>query len=79
MKKVEILGANCGYCRAMEETARQAAARLGLDCEIVKATEPQKFIDYNVRAIPTLVVDGKVRASGRVVSLGEMEAILKLD
>ena len=77
MKKVEILGANCGYCRAMEATARQAATRLGLECEIVKVTEPQKFIDYNVRAIPTLVVDGKVRASGRVVPLEEMETLLK--
>jgi len=77
MKKVEILGANCGYCRAMEATARQAATRLGLECEIVKVTEPQKFINYNVRAIPTLVVDGKVRASGRVVPLEEMESFLK--
>jgi hypothetical protein len=51
MTKIEILGANCGYCRAMEATARQAATRLGVECEIVKVTEPQKFIDYNVRAI----------------------------
>jgi small redox-active disulfide protein 2 len=76
MTKIEILGANCGYCRAMEATAREAATRLGLDCEIVKVTEPQKFIDYNVRAIPTLVVNGKMKASGRVVPLEEMLALL---
>lgn len=79
MKKIEILGANCGYCRAMEATARQAATRLGLKCDIVKVTEPRKFIDYQVRAIPTLVVNGKVKASGRIVPLEEMEALLQGD
>jgi small redox-active disulfide protein 2 len=77
MKKIEILGANCGRCRAMEECARQAAARLGLECEIVKVTDPLKFIDYAITAIPTLVVDGKVLVSGRMPPLEEMETLLK--
>jgi len=77
MTKIEILGANCGYCRAMEATARQAAQRLGMECEIIKVTEPQKFIDYNIRAIPTLVINGKVLASGRAVPLEEMASLLK--
>lgn len=76
MKKIEILGANCGRCRAMEECARQAAARLGLECEIVKVTDPMKFIDYAVTAIPTLVIDGKVVVSGRLLKLEEMEKLL---
>jgi small redox-active disulfide protein 2 len=77
MKTIEILGANCGKCRAMEEVARQAAARLGLECEIVQVTDPMKFIDYAITAIPTLVVDGKVLESGRVPALDEMETLLK--
>ena len=77
MKRIEILGANCGRCRALEECARQAAARLGLECEIVKVTDPMKFIDYAVTAIPTLVVDGKVLVSGRMPALEEMETLLK--
>jgi small redox-active disulfide protein 2 len=76
MKRIEILGANCGRCRAMEECAKQAAQRLGLECEIVKVTDPMKFIDYAITAIPTLVVDGKVIVSGRVPVLEEMEKIL---
>lgn len=60
----------------MEECAKQAATRLGLECEIVKVTDPMKFIDYAVTAIPTLVVDGKVIVSGRVPVLEEMEKIL---
>jgi small redox-active disulfide protein 2 len=77
MKKIEILGANCGRCQAMEECVRQAAARLRLECEIVKITDPMKFIDYAITAIPTLVVDGKVLVSGRMPPLEEMEELLK--
>lgn len=76
MKTIEILGASCGRCKAMEECARTAAAKLGLECQIVKVTDPMKFIDYAITAIPTLVVDGKVIVSGRVPVLEEMEAIL---
>jgi small redox-active disulfide protein 2 len=76
MKTIEILGASCGRCRAMEECAKRAAQRLGIECEIVKVTDPMKFIDYAVTAIPTLVVDGKVVVSGRVPVLEEMEKIL---
>jgi small redox-active disulfide protein 2 len=76
MKTIEILGASCGKCKAMEETARVAAGNLGLECEIVKVTDPMKFIDYAVTAIPTLVIDGAVIVSGRVPVLEEMEKLL---
>lgn len=76
MKRIEILGASCGRCRAMEECACVAATRLGLECEIVKVTDPMKFIDYAITAIPTLVIDGKVIVSGRVPALEEMERLI---
>ena len=60
----------------MEECARVAAGRLGLDCEIVKVTDPMKFIDYAITAIPTLVIDGRVIVSGTVPVLEEMEKLL---
>jgi small redox-active disulfide protein 2 len=76
MKQIEILGANCGNCRAMEETARRAAQRLNLECAIEKVTDPLKFIDYGITTIPTLVIDGKVIVSGRVPVLEEMEKLI---
>ena len=77
MKTIEILGASCGRCRATEETVRAAASRLGLECEIIKVTDPMKFIAYQIRALPTLVVDGSVIASGRVPVLEDMEDLLR--
>jgi len=77
VKKIEILGANCGRCKALEQTAREAAARLNLECEIIKTTDPMKFIDYAITAIPALVVDGKLLSVGRVPNLAEMETLLR--
>lgn len=76
MKRIEILGAHCGRCTAMEECVRRAAQRLGLECEIVKVTDPMKFIDYAITAIPTLVINGKVIVSGTVPVMEEMEKLL---
>ena len=76
MKKIEILGANCGRCKALEQTVREAAARLNLECEIIKTTDPMKFIDYAITAIPALVVDGKLLMVGQVPSPKEMEDLL---
>lgn len=76
MKQIEILGASCSRCRDMEACARLVADRLGLECEIVKVTDPMKFIDYGITSIPTLVIDGKVVVSGRVPAVEEMEKLI---
>jgi len=76
MTKIEILGAGCGRCRMLEETVRQAVESMGLDCEVVKSTDPMKFIDYNITAIPALVVNGRLLTAGRVPNLAEMEKLL---
>jgi predicted thioredoxin/glutaredoxin len=55
---------------------REAAARLNLDCEIVKTTDPLRFIGYNITAIPALVVDGRLVTAGRVPGPAEMERLL---
>ena len=54
MKTIEILGASCGRCKAMEECAKQAAKRLGLECEIVKVTDPMKLGKHGIQPFLTI-------------------------
>lgn len=65
MKHIEIFGANCGRCKAMNKCVHVPTNPIGVECEIVKVTDPMKFIDY---AIPTLVIDDKVFVCGPVCS-----------
>lgn len=74
--RIEILGTGCAKCNQLEQTARQAAARLGLTCEIEHITEIKEFAKRGVIFTPALVVDGKVLAAGRVPSDEELARLL---
>lgn len=76
MKKIEILGTGCARCRSLTEAADETARRLGIDYELVKVTEIPAIVARGVMMTPALVVDGEVKATGRVPAPAEMERLL---
>jgi small redox-active disulfide protein 2 len=76
MKKIEILGPGCPKCGKLAELAERAAVDLGLDCEVVKITDLKSIIDRHVMLTPALIVDGRVKCSGRVPSYDELKAMI---
>lgn len=76
MKKIEILGTGCPKCKKLEEQAREAAAQLNLECDIVKEEDIQKIMEYGVMMTPALVVDGQVKVTGKVPSVDDIKQIL---
>ncbi len=76
MKKLQILGSGCAKCRALAAVAEQAAKDLGLGYELEKVTDVARFADFGVMFTPALVVDGIVKASGKVPSLDEAKRLL---
>ncbi|UCD17051.1 MAG: TM0996/MTH895 family glutaredoxin-like protein [Candidatus Zixiibacteriota bacterium] len=77
MKKIEILGIGCPKCGKLAETAENAARELGVEYELKKITDVTKFASYGVMITPALVIDGKVKVSGKVPSLDELKEMLK--
>jgi len=74
--KIEILGSGCPKCKKLEENARIAAEKI-TKAEIVKVTEIDKIIEYGVMSTPALVIDGKVKSSGRIPGVEEIQEWLK--
>ena len=77
MKKIQILGTGCPKCKKLAEAADNAARELKLDYEIEKVTDINQIMSYGVMMTPALVVDGKVRVSGKVPSVEEIKQLLK--
>lgn len=75
-KKLQILGSGCAKCNHLAEAAKKACDELALECEVEKVTDFLRFADFGVMVTPALVVDGKVKVSGRVPSLEEMKKLL---
>ncbi len=76
MKKIEILGTGCPKCRRLTAAAEEAAARLGIEYELVKVTELDDIVARGVMMTPALVVDGQLEATGRIPKPTELEAML---
>ena len=75
--KIHVLGPGCAKCSQLAETVTAAAKELGIDYEIEKVSDFNQIMSFGVMMTPGLVVDGVVKAVGRVPSLDEVKGMLK--
>jgi small redox-active disulfide protein 2 len=75
--KIQILGTGCAKCNNLTLATQAAADRLGLDYELEKVTDFLRFADFGVMITPALVVDGKVKSTGKIPSDAELEKLLQ--
>jgi small redox-active disulfide protein 2 len=76
MTRIQVLGPGCAKCTVLFEHAELAAKELGLEYEIEKVTDIDTILAYGVMMTPALVVDGKVKLSGRVPSAAQLKEVL---
>jgi small redox-active disulfide protein 2 len=76
MKKIQILGTGCARCKKLQENAEMAANDLGLDYTLEKVSGIQEIMKFKIMHTPGLVIDGEVKASGRVLSMDEIKKLL---
>jgi small redox-active disulfide protein 2 len=74
--KIEVLGTGCAKCNMLEQAARAAADKLGLQYELTHVKDLAKIAAYGVMMTPALVIDGKVKVSGKIPSEGELIKLL---
>lgn len=74
--KLQILGTDCAKCKALTQATEQAAQTLGLPYELEKVTDLNRIISFGVMMTPALVVDGKVKVSGKTLSVTEVKKLL---
>ena len=76
MRQIKILGPGCRRCEQLAASTKEAADQLGIEYELEKVKDIAKLADYGVMMTPALVVDGKVKSQGKVLSLDEIKAML---
>ena len=75
--KIEILGTGCPKCKMLEENTKKALAESGKKADVIKVTEIDKIIEYGVMSTPAIVIDGEVKAYGKVSTPEEIKKWLK--
>lgn len=74
--KIEILGTGCSKCKTLYENAKKAVEESGVAADITKVEDIPSIMKYGVMSTPALVVDGKVKFSGKVASVSEIMGML---
>jgi small redox-active disulfide protein 2 len=76
MKKVQILGTGCPKCKKLFEAAQAAVQQAGVEAEVTKVEDINEILKYGVMMTPALVIDGTVKAVGRVLRADEIKTML---
>ncbi|MGC8833800.1 MAG: thioredoxin family protein [Armatimonadota bacterium] len=77
--KIQILGTGCPKCKQLTANAEQAVHELGISAEIEKVEDIKEIVKFGVMMTPALVVDGQVKAVGKVLSSEEIKKLLNGD
>jgi len=66
--KIQVLGTGCAKCKQLTTNAEKAVAALGIQATVEKVEDVREIMKFGVMTTPALVVDGKVRVAGNVLT-----------
>lgn len=76
MLTIKVLGSGCENCKRLAWLAERAANHLGIEARVIKVTDYNEIMKYDVLSTPGLVINEKLVASGRVPSEAEITTFL---
>ena len=63
--EIKVLGPGCANCHTMEEMTKTAVKELGLNATVQKVTDIVEIAKHGILSTPGLIVNGKVKHSGK--------------
>ncbi len=74
--EVKVLGPGCTRCKQLFEEADKAIRQLGLPATLSKVENLTEIASFGVFMTPALVINGQVKAAGRIPSTAELTSWL---
>jgi small redox-active disulfide protein 2 len=69
---IKILGTGCSKCKQLYADADKAIKELGIAATITKVEKISEIMPYHVFMTPALVINGEVKAAGRLPTAAEL-------
>lgn len=77
MVDIKVLGPGCKKCKELADEVKKTLAEINIEADVEKVEDMEKILQYNIIMTPGLVVNGKVKAFGRVPSRKDIARWIK--
>ncbi len=71
--KIKILGPGCKNCEKLEAEVKNALTELNISADVEKVEDMNKIMEHDVFMTPGLVINDKVKASGKIPKQGQIK------
>ncbi|HEX2991111.1 MAG TPA: thioredoxin family protein [Anaerolineales bacterium] len=72
MLTIKVLGSGCANCKRLEQIARKVISDMSVEADVIKVTDYNDIMSYDILSTPGLVIDEKVVSSGRIPTPAEV-------
>jgi small redox-active disulfide protein 2 len=72
MLTIKVLGSGCANCKRVEQIAQKVISEMALEAEIIKVTDYNDIMAYNIMSTPGLVINEKLVSYGRIPTPAEV-------
>ena len=72
MLTIKVLGSGCANCKRLEQIAHKVVEDMSMQAEIIKVTDYNDIMAYNVMSTPGLVINEKLVSYGRIPTPAEV-------
>jgi small redox-active disulfide protein 2 len=73
---IQVLGTGCTRCKTLHEMVTKAVQDIGVDAQVEKVEDIEKIMAFEVLMTPALVINGEVKAAGRVPNIEEVKKLI---
>jgi small redox-active disulfide protein 2 len=73
---IKILGTGCKKCNDLTNNVKAAIAETSIEASIEKVEDFKDIMGYGVMSTLAIVIDGKVAATGRVLTKEEVKELI---
>lgn len=77
--EIKVLGTGCKKCQEVDKLVKEVLAEINVPANVEKVEDIGQIVQYGVMLTPGLVINGKVKISGRVPSKADIKKMIEAE